>query len=74
MLLWEAALGGCLGDAASGAGDSARGPRELPVPSRLAGLGDEGEEEEDGDGADEEEAEAKEMFAKVMVQPTGAVS
>ncbi len=73
MLLWEAACG--LGDAASGAGDSAWGPRELPMTSRLAGLGEEGEEEEDGDEADgEEEEEAVEMFVKVILQPAGAVS
>lgn len=69
-MLWEAACG--LGDAASGAGDPARGPRELPVTSRLAALGEEGEE--DGDEAGEEEEEAAEMFAKVILQPAGAVS
>ncbi len=66
-VLWDAACG--LGDAA---GDSARGPRELPVPSRLAGLEDEGEE--DGDEAGEEEEEAVEMLKKVILQPAGAVS
>ena len=69
-VLWDAACG--LGDAASAAGDSARGPRELPVPSRLAGLGD--EEEEDGDEADGEEEEAAEMLKKVILQPAGDVS
>ncbi len=69
----DAACG--LGDAASGAEDSARGPRELPVPSRLTGLGEEGEEEEDGDEADkEDEEEAVEMFVQVILQPAGAVS
>ena len=73
VLLWEAACG--LGDAASAAGDSARGPRELPDPSRLAGLGEEGDEEEDGDEAEgEEEEEAAEMLKKVILQPAVAVS
>jgi hypothetical protein len=49
-------------DAVSGAGDSAGGPRELPVPSKLTRLGEEGEEE------------AVEMFVKVMLQPADAVS
>ena len=54
------------GDAASGDGDAAWRSRELPLPSKLTGLG----EEEEADG----EAPVRTMLENVMLQPAGAVS